>query len=136
MTINLTFWLITALSASVMANFIAFYYIRVVLGKLFYVGENLSDLVELITTYRNHLKAVYSMEMFYGDETLQHLIEHTKSLHILLEDYEDIYSIVIPQETDEQETDEQITQKEDEQYAKTTISQENVFYAGTRTSNN
>jgi hypothetical protein len=58
---------------------------RVLLGKLFYVGENLSDLAEMITSYRNHLKSVYEMEMFYGDETLQFLVEHTKSLHEVLE---------------------------------------------------
>jgi len=132
MTINLTFWLIMALSVSVTVNFIALYYIRVVLGKLFYVGENLGDLVELITAYRNHLKSVYSMDMFYGDETLKHLIEHTKSLHIILEEFEDVYSIALPQEESEEE--EEI--KEEEINAEKTIAQENVFYAGTRTSNN
>ena len=133
MTINLTFWLIIALSVSVTVNFIALYYIRVVLGKLFYVGENLGDLVELITAYRNHLKAVYSMDMFYGDETLKHLIEHTKSLHIILEEFEDVYSIALPQEESEEEEEEI---KEEEINAEKTIAQENVFYAGTRTSNN
>ena len=133
MTINLTFWLIIALSVSVTVNFIALYYIRVVLGKLFYVGENLGDLVELITAYRNHLKAVYSMDMFYGDETLKHLIEHTQSLHIILEEFEDVYSIALPQEESEEEEEEI---KEEEINAEKTIAQENVFYAGTRTSNN
>jgi len=133
MTINLTFWLIIALSVSVTVNFIALYYIRVVLGKLFYVGENLGDLVELITAYRNHLKAVYSMDMFYGDETLKHLIEHTQSLHIILEEFEDVYSIALPQEESEEEEEEF---KEEEINAEKTIAQENVFYAGTRTSNN
>ena len=132
MKIDLTFWLIIALSSSVIANFIAFYYIRVVLGKLLYVGENLSDLVELITNYRNHLKTVYDMETFYGDETLKFLIEHTKSLHGLLEEYEDVYSIAIPQEV----TEEEPIQEEEEINAKKTINEENVFYAGTRTSNN
>ena len=132
MKIDLTFWLIIALSSSVIANFIAVYYIRVVLGKLLYVGENLSDLVELITNYRNHLKTVYDMETFYGDETLKFLIEHTKSLHGLLEEYEDVYSIAIPQEV----TEEEPIQEEEEINAEKTINEENVFYAGTRTSNN
>ncbi len=133
MTINLTFWLIMALSASVVANFIAFYYIRVVLGRLMYVGDNLGDLAEMITAYRNHLKSVYEMEMFYGDETLQFLVEHTKSLHALLEDFEDVYSIGIPPEN----TEEQIINKEEiNNDAETTIPEQDVFYAGTRTSNN
>ena len=133
MTINLTFWLIIALCASVTANFIAFYYIRVVLGKLFYVGDNLIDLAEMVTTYRNHLKSVYEMEMFYGDETLQFLIEHTKSLHDLLEDFEDSYSIGIPPEN----VEEQITNNEEiNNDAKKTITEQDVFYAGPRKSDN
>ena len=95
-----------------------------------FVGDNLSDLTQMITSYRNHLKAVYSMEMFYGDETLQHLIDHTKSLYTILEEFEDAYEIAIPSENSEEEQEEEIKD------AETTIDQENVFYAGTRTSNN
>jgi len=133
MTINLTFWLIMALSASIIANFIAFYYIRVVLGRLMYVGDNLGDLAEMITAYRNHLKSVYEMEMFYGDETLQFLVEHTKSLHNLLEDFEDVYSIGIPPENTEEQI---INEEEINNDAETTIPEQDVLYAGTRTSNN
>ena len=58
MTINLTFWLVIALSASVIANFVAFYYIRVVLGRLMFLGDNLADLTLMVATYRSHLKGV------------------------------------------------------------------------------
>ncbi len=133
MKIDLTFWLILALLTSVSANFLAFYYIRTLLGKLFYVGENLSDLTQMITSYRNHMKAIYEMEMFYGDETLQHLMEHTKSLYEVLQEFEDIYEIAVPQDTPE-ETDD--NQEENQEDAKKTIDQENVFYAGSRESNN
>ena len=133
MTINLTFWLIMALCASVVANFIAFYYIRVVIGRLMYVGDNLGDLAEMVIAYRGHLKSVYEMEMFYGDETLQFLVQHTKSLHNLLEDFEDVYLIAVPPE----DTEEQITNEEEiNNDAETTIPEQDVFYAGTRTSNN
>ena len=133
MKINLTFWLIMALSASVTANFIAFYYIRVVLGRLMYVGDNLSDLAKMITAYRNHLKSIYEMEMFYGDENLQFLIEHTKSLHELLEDYEDAYLIAIPPENIEEQI---INEEEEIKDAEKTIIEQDVFYAGPRKSNN
>tara|TARA_R100001440_G_scaffold4561_1_gene10451 strand:+ start:132 stop:533 length:402 start_codon:yes stop_codon:yes gene_type:complete len=133
MKIDLTFWLILALLTSVSANFLAFYYIRTLLGKLFFVGENLSDLTQMITSYRNHIKAVYSMEMFYGDETLQHLMDHTRSLHEVLDEFEDIYEIAVPpQEGEETETNQEETQED----APKTIDEENVFYAGSRTSNN
>ena len=133
MTINLTFWLIIALSASVIANFVAFYYIRVVLSRLIYVGDNLGDLTEMVTSYRNHLKSVYEMEMFYGGETLTFLIEHTRSLHTMLEDYEDAYQIAIPPE----ETEEQNNYEEEiNNDAEKKIKEQDVFYAGPRTGNN
>ncbi len=133
MKIDLTFWLILALLTSVSANFLAFYYIRTLMGKLFYVGENLSDLTQMITSYRNHIKAVYEMEMFYGDETLQHLMDHTRSLHEVLDEFEDIYEIAVPPDnTEETETNQEETQED----APKTIDKENVFYAGSRTSNN
>ncbi len=131
MKIDLTFWLIMALLASVSANFLAFYYIRTLLGKLLYVGENLSDLAQMIESYRNHIKAVYGMEMFYGDETLKHLMQHTKSLHEVLEEFEDVYQIAEPPEEIEEEN-----QEEDIEDAKKKVDEENVFYAGTRASNN
>ena len=133
MKIDLTFWLILALFTSVSANFLAFYYIRVVLGKLLYVGENLSDLAQMIASFRNHLKVIYEMEMFYGDETLQHLIDHTRSLYGVLEEFEDIYQIAAPPDIEE---DALPTQEEKIEDAPKTLDQENVFYAGTRTSNN
>ena len=133
MKIDLTFWLIMALLTSVSANFLAFYYIRVLLGKLFYVGENLSDLTEMVKSYRNHLKVIYGMEMFYGDETLEHLLNHTKSLHVVLEEYEDVYEIAEPPSSPEEEPEE--NQEETEEYATKKVDEENVFYAGTRTGN-
>lgn len=133
MKIDLTFWLIMALLTSVGANFLAFYYIRTLLGKLLFVGENLSDLTQMITSYRNHIKAVYSMEMFYGDETLKHLMDHTTSLHEVLEEFEDVYELAVPSEEPEESEEDKEENIED---ATKKIDEENVFYAGTRTSNN
>jgi len=130
MTINFTFWLVIALIASITANFFAFWYIRKVLGKLMFVGENLGDLVQLIAAYEKHLKGIYNLEQYYGDEDIKYLISHTTSLVRVLKEYEDVYSITTPSEEAEEE------QEETEQDAETPINQENVFYAGTRTSNN
>ena len=133
MTINLTFWLILALSMSIIANILAFWYIRVVLGKLMFVGENIADLVDVVDNYKKHLKSIYEMDMFYGDETLKFLMEHTNSLMEVLGEYDDINVIINPPETEEEQL---IEQEEIIENAETKINQENVFYAGTRTSNN
>ena len=68
-----------------------FWYMRRVLPGLIYTSENLSDLVDLITNYRNHLKSIYQLEMYYGDETIKYLMSHTTSLLEVLEDFDDVY---------------------------------------------
>ena len=90
---NLTTWLIISLVVSVIVNILCFWYIRRVLYRLFFVSENIGDLVEILTTYEKHLKSVYELEAYYGDETINHLIQHTRSLVEMLEDYKDVYEL-------------------------------------------
>lgn len=89
------------------------------------VSDNVGDLVDIIQSYRNHLKKVYELEAFYGDETLQGLLEHTNAVRALLEEqYGEVISITEPIEyeiEEEQDAEEEISQKE-----------KHVLYAGTR----
>ena len=133
MKVDFTFWLALALSISVFINIVTIWYIRRILARFLFISQNLADLVEYISNYKNHLKSIYEMTMFYGDENLQHLIEHTNVLSEVLEQYDDVYSISIPDENEE--VVEEVEQKELID-GETKISQENVFYAGTRRRNN
>ena len=126
MIVNFTVWLGIALFVSVMANIFALWYIRRILSKLWFVAENLGDLAELITNYRAHLKTLYELGDYYGDENIKFVLSHTTSLLEVLEEYEDVYNII----EDQGEYEEQ--QGETEEDAKKEINQENVFYAGTR----
>ena len=63
------------------------------LNKLLFVSENLSDLVEIVKNYGNHLKQVYNLDMFYGDETLNALLQHEISFNEQMETFEFIYSL-------------------------------------------
>jgi len=117
------------LVVSLVFNGIMYWYSRQLTQKLSFIYDNIGDVSELITNYRTHLKSVYSMEMFYGDETLKFLIDHTRSISDLLEDYEDPEFFV----EEFEELDEDAPQQEELSNAETTQSQqENVFYAGTR----
>tara|TARA_S200002703_G_scaffold129319_1_gene116330 strand:+ start:722 stop:1048 length:327 start_codon:yes stop_codon:yes gene_type:complete len=42
--------------------------------------EELRDLIQVINNFSNHLESVHSLEMFYGDETLRHLMRHAKDI--------------------------------------------------------
>ena len=129
---NLTVWLIVTLIVSIGVNIFMFWYIRSILNKLLFVSGNLSDLVDLLTGYRNHLKAVYSLETYYGDETIKFLIKHTNSLLDVLEDYSDIYKLTEPIELDEEDEESYDDQEETGPQA---VNEENVFYGGTRSRN-
>ena len=131
MKIDFTFWLIMCLSASIIVNFLAFWYIRRVLARLLFLDENLSDLGDLIKTYQNHLTSIFSLEQYYGDEDIKFMLEHTKSLREVLNQYNEASKII---ESNEEEVPEE--QEEEEEYAAPSIDEENVFYAGTRASNN
>lgn len=130
MTINFTIWLGIALLVSVIVNFFALWYIRRLLSRLFFVAENIGDLVDLIDNYKNHLRTLYELEQYYGDENIKFVLSHTTSLLEVLEEYEEIYMIV--EESEEQEESEE----NEEEDAEKTIQEKNVFYAGARRRNN
>ncbi len=124
MTFNLTIWLFIALLVSVTALFFCVWYIRKVLSRLIFVGENLKDLVDLLTNYREHLKGIHQLEQYYGDQDIKNLIEHTNNIiKILDEDYSDVY--LLTEEPPQEE-------EEEEAYAEEEVIEKDVFYAGTR----
>ena len=131
---DLTTWLALALIVSIIVNISTVWYIRRILSKLFFVSQNIGDLVDLINIYKNHLKSIYQLEMYHGDATIEFLMSHTTSLLEMLEDYEDIYSIAVPI-MEEDFTEEEALEGE---HADGTpqINEENVFYAGSRKRDN
>ena len=89
------------------------------------VSDNIGDLVEIIESYRNHLRDVYQLDSFYGDETLEGLMTHTNAIRAILEEqYGDVIAITTPieyQTNEEEENEEESTEKE-----------KHVLYAGSR----
>jgi hypothetical protein len=55
--------------------------------------SDLEDLVVKTFELEEHLVSVHQMEMFYGEPTLQSLIQHTKLVVTDLEEYRRKYSI-------------------------------------------
>ena len=116
-----------ALAISLIFNGLMYWYSRQLTTKLAFIYDNIGDVSEIIANYRAHLKSVYSMEMFYGDETLKFLIDHTVSIGDILEDYED------PEFFLEEFEEEDVPQQEENTNAETPEPQQkDVFYAGTR----
>tara|TARA_R110000824_G_scaffold158115_1_gene331783 strand:+ start:449 stop:745 length:297 start_codon:yes stop_codon:yes gene_type:complete len=61
------------------------------LRKLMHVSENLHNVLSTLKDYSSHLKEVYNMERFYGDQTLHGLLEHSQEIGEDLENFIEQY---------------------------------------------
>jgi hypothetical protein len=81
------------LTFSLLFNIGLMLYARGMIVRLLSVSEELGDLQQMINSFAIHLKSVYELEMFYGDETLAGLVEHAISFNEYIETFEYIYSL-------------------------------------------
>jgi hypothetical protein len=118
-------WLLITLFVSSALNGSLFWLVREQSSRLATTADNAEDLLEMINGFKNHLKAVYSLETFYGDETLKALMDHATSLSIILEEqYGEIASLSEPIEFIEEE--------EGQDGSEENQNEKHVLYAGTR----
>ena len=93
--------LICVSTISILLNIGVFAYARACVGQLLSVSEEFGDLKDLIGNFSSHISEVYKLEMFYGDQTLQSLVKHARSLDKQLETFEYIYSLTEEESTEE-----------------------------------
>jgi len=86
---------------SVPLNVLFVWYIRKMLQKLLFVSDNMSDLLRTLSAFSSHLNELHEMEMYYGDETLAHLIRHSKAVVKYVEEYKSIYALLEDEDTKE-----------------------------------
>ena len=79
------------LTLSLFFNFAIVLYARNVVVRLLSVSEELGDLKTMIDNFYNHISNIYEMEMFYGDQTLQALMDHARSFREYMEEFDFIY---------------------------------------------
>ena len=85
--------LFAILFISMLFNVGVFIYARAAISRLLFVSEELGDLQDMINSFARHLKTVYELDSFYGDETLNGLLKHAISFNEQLETFEFIYSL-------------------------------------------
>ena len=68
--------LICVSAISILLNIGIFTYARACVSQLLSVSEEFGDLKDLIGNFSSHISEVYKLEMFYGDQTLQNLVNH------------------------------------------------------------
>tara|TARA_A100001011_G_scaffold345405_1_gene381068 strand:+ start:95 stop:322 length:228 start_codon:yes stop_codon:yes gene_type:complete len=65
-----------------------------------FMNEDISSIQILINDFSTHLNSVNEMEMFYGDETLASLMEHSRKLKEALNSVD----LLIEEEEEEEES--------------------------------
>ena len=73
---------------SIAINIILVLYARWILKNYKEIVVAMDSIGEMIAQYVVHLKSVYELEMFYGDETLSALLQHGRDIVEKLEDIE------------------------------------------------
>jgi len=100
---------------SIVFNIISVIYMRRVLLRVYNASEEASVIFTRLDTFREHLNSVYKMPTFYGDETLNALLQHVKDLTDFLMQYENIYSFTQPDLMEQLEEVSREIQEDDEQ---------------------
>ena len=77
---NLEIILIAISTVSLISTAIMIWYVRAVLLRLYRFQELHESASGQINSFSEHLNSVHEMQMFYGEPTLQALIEHSKEL--------------------------------------------------------
>jgi len=93
--------LLLMLTLSLIVHGGAVWYMINLLRQVKYYDEELTENITVINNFTNHLKSVYELETFYGDETLRHLLAHAEDLTSVFDQYQ-LYS-------DDEITEEELT---------------------------
>jgi hypothetical protein len=72
---------------SILLNIFSLWYIRNLFTEIVERDEDVEEIFTSLSSYGEHLSSLYEMEMFYGDETLQSLLEHSKQLVEQFDEY-------------------------------------------------
>lgn len=93
---------------SIAINVVLFLYSRNVTAKLARIADEIYDLRQAATSFASHVKSVYELEMFYGDQTLQALMNHAGDFRDYMGEFDYVYLL------NEQEQNDEETQIEEE----------------------
>ena len=66
--------------ASAVINLLMILYVRWLLRVVETINTDIGNVSNLISEFSSHTSTLHDLEMFYGDETLKSLIDHSRQL--------------------------------------------------------
>ena len=85
-------YVVLLLLFSLAINGVFVWYTRKLLQDLFFVSSNIEGLYEQVDGFSSHLQEVHKRETYYGDPTLEGLIQHSKELVEEMQEYRNVCS--------------------------------------------
>jgi len=79
---------------SAAVNLFFIWYVYGLLKKLLFVSDNIEDFLGVLKDYSDYVETVYSMETYYGDETIERLLSYSKEIVEEIKTYEEIYTLM------------------------------------------
>jgi len=97
---------------STIINIGLFLWLRGALSQLVSFSSEMEDLRDMTGAFSSHVSSVYGLESFYGDETLQGLMEHARSYKEQLDTFEYIYDLTNKENIDERSAEEEASEED------------------------
>ena len=97
--------IVLALVSSIALNGVLLWYMIKLLDKLYYIQDNTDAILSVNDGFKEHLQGLNEMEMYYGDETLTGLLEHSKHVVEQMEIFGEVL-VDLEQVEDDEETEE------------------------------
>ena len=91
---------------SIAANIVLFWYIRRVMGRSSLMHEVTSDMMIALADFSEHVGQVNELPLFYGDETIKGLLNHSKEIVEYIKEYRDGFIFEIGGQVDRNEEEE------------------------------
>jgi|TARA_R110002020_G_scaffold14313_6_gene50849 hypothetical protein len=81
---------------------ISLWYIRGLLQIMHQMTSDVQEMQDRMIDFSKHLKNLYEMEMYYGDETLDQLVRHSREVVDSIDDFKNLFEV----ENEEEKTEE------------------------------
>lgn len=69
------------------------WYVRGLLRVMYQMTVDVQQMQDKMIDFSKHLENIYELEMFYGDETLQQLIRHSKDVIDSINRFKNLFEI-------------------------------------------
>ena len=87
----MSIFLIIAFILSLALNVLLVWYVRnVKVDYILYLIDNLEEFAYMHNQFTEHIDEVYNMEMYFGDQSLSKLLEHSKFVSEQTQQYLDV----------------------------------------------